>query len=209
MLRLRPLRGADEAATYASAYQQITGYQVDPNFLARTTAYGVFNRHELRAGFIANTEPPFRYLERLPDAARDRVTSELDVDGLVELCCAWMDPELRSGPWSFVFWSWMLREASRMGKPLALFGTEVPGLHRLYDSGRPVVVYEGPVCVDGQFKDGWVYKTPVARRWTYLALVMWHKAVRPARKHVIAPLRATAFPRPIGQTLDDAARRVP
>lgn len=185
MLRFRGLVGADEAGAYHRAYLSITGYEVDRDFLSRTRLYGAFDRRgNLRAGFVANTEAPFRYLERIPDDARAVVSAKFDLEQVMELTCVWMDRRLRSGPCSFVFWTWMFLVGSRLGKPLVIFGTEVPGLRRLYEAGRPVTIYEGPVRIDGTETYGWIYSNPVARRWRYLALVMRHKALRPLRRRL-------------------------
>jgi len=194
MLRFRRVHGDAELAAYREAYYCTSGYWIERAFLARTLVYGAYDhRGLLRGGFVANTEAPFRYLERIPAQPRRAVRASLVEDDLMELTGVWMDARLRSGVWSAVFWVRMFIEGSSLGKPLVLFGTEVPAIRRLYEAGRPMTLYEGPVQIDGHTRHGSVYSNPCERRWPYLALVMRHKVMRPVRRALTARASSPPF----------------
>jgi hypothetical protein len=110
---------------------------------------------------------------------------------VVELTCVWLDPELRSGWRSALFWGGLFLELGRQGTTYTLFGTEAPGLERLYRVGGPELVYEGPVVVDGVAEYGWIFLAVVATRWAALVRLTAYKGARALRRH-----RAPAPARP-------------
>ena len=113
---------------------------------------------------MVNVEPPFRTVQRLPDPVRERVMAECSFVDTVELTCVWLAPQARGNIASMTLWGNLLWAASRAGRPQVLFGTEVDSLRRLYERFQPDLVYGGPVRVDGQEREGWVYTIPV-NRW--------------------------------------------
>jgi short-subunit dehydrogenase len=173
---LSRLTRLDEIGEFAAAYERASGYRVPEDYLHRCLVFGMRHRGRLIGGVAITGEAPFRTLARLPEPDRDAVTARIDVARTVELTCAWLDPACRSGLRSAVFWYGLFLESGRRGARHVLFGTESASLQRMYLLGRPHVLYTGPVTVDGQRKNGWIFYSPVSHRWAALTRMTLYKA---------------------------------
>lgn len=165
-----------EIGEFAAAYERASGYRVPEDYLRRCLVFGMRHRGRLVGGVVITGEAPFRTLARLPEPDRDAVAARIDAARTVELTCVWLDPLHRSGLLSAVFWYGLFLETGRRGARHVLFGTESASLHRMYLLGRPRVLYSGPVTVDGQRKNGWIFYSPVSHRWPALTRMSLYKA---------------------------------
>jgi hypothetical protein len=197
---LSRLDGEAELIEYRERYAAMSGYRVPLDHLRRSNVYGLRRRGVLVGGVVMATDRPLRTLARIPEERRPEVAGLLPDGDVVELTCLWLAPELRHGGRSALLWAGLFLELGRQGSAAALFGTEAPGLQRLYRAGRPDVVYEGPVVVDGIERYGWVFLGSVAERWSALYRVVWHKSLRGVRRR--APRGPAVLPRvsPAGST---------
>jgi hypothetical protein len=176
-LTVRRARGGPELDAFATGYSGVSGYRVDPCYLARGRVFVAVRADRLVGGFVLNVAPPFRTRTRMPESAQRRLAREFPPDRTVELACVWLANEARGGLSSTSLWASLVWHASRQGRPRVVFGTEVDRLRRLYERTGARLLYEGDVCVDGRRRHGWVYS--VSRgRWPYVLL------------------RLVAFPRP-------------
>lgn len=166
----------DEIGEFADAYERASGYRVPADYLRRCLVFGMRHRGRLIGGVVITGEAPFRTLARVPEPDRDAVAARIDAASTVELTCVWLDPLHRSGLLSAVFWYGLFLESGRRGARHVLFGTESASLHRMYLLGRPQVLYSGPVTVDGQRKNGWIFYSPVSHRWPALTRMTLYKA---------------------------------
>src|SRR5688500_13089633 len=146
---LTRLEGDAELTEYRERYAAQSGYRVPLDYLRRSTVYGFRRRGVLIGGVVMATDRPLRTLDRIPEAERPGVAALLPDGDVVELTCLWLAPDLRHGWRSALLWAGLFRELGRQGRAHTLFGTEAPGLQRLYRAARPDVVYEGMVVVDG------------------------------------------------------------
>ena len=165
-----------EIGEFADAYERASGYRVPEDYLRRCLVFGMRYRGRLIGGVVITGEAPFRTLARLPEPDREAVAACVDAARTVELTCVWLDPLHRSGLLSAVFWYGLFLESGRRGARHVLFGTESASLHRMYLLGRPQVLYSGPVTVDGQRKNGWIFYSPVSHRWPALTRMTLYKA---------------------------------
>lgn len=167
---------------YVDRYERAAGHRVPTGYLRRSTVFGFRHRGRLVGGGVMATGRPFRTLERIPQPARDVVAARVDPDDTLEITCVWLDPAVRRGALSALFWYGLFLETGRLGVRTVLFGTSSPGLHRLYLCGRPTVLYEGPVVVGGVDRRGWVFLSPVNHRWPALTGMTAYKAARDLRR---------------------------
>jgi hypothetical protein len=166
---LRQLTDPREIDEFAKAYAEASGYWAPVEYLRRCLVFGMRRRGRLIGGVVMTGSTPFRTFERIPRPQRDAVAAAVDGADTVELTCVWIDRRYRSGLRSALFWYGLFLETGRRGVRHVVFGTESPGLHRMYLLGRPRVLYEGPVTVDGHRKHGWIFSSPVAHRWSACA----------------------------------------
>lgn len=187
---LTRLDGDAELIEYRERYAALSGYRVPLDYLRRSAVYGLYRRGVLVGGVVMATDWPLRTLARIPEDRRPAVAALLPAGDVVELTCLWLAPELRHGLRSAPLWAGLFSEMGRQGRAHALFGTEAPGLQKLYRAGRPDVVYEGLVVVDGLERHGWVFLGPVATRWSALGRIVVHKIRRPLRRRAPRPIAA-------------------
>lgn len=193
---LRRMTTEEAMLEYADHYERASGYRVPTDYLARSVVYGFRRRGRTIGGVVMSASPPFRTLQRIPAQAQPAVRKRVRPDDTVELTCVWLDQELRRGALSAVFWLGLFLETSRHGARNVMFGTESPGLHRLYLCGHPEVVYEGPVVVDGKEQQGWIFLSPVSHRWPALARMTVYKSIRDLRRRLpgARPVTSAAMP---------------
>jgi short-subunit dehydrogenase len=178
MALLRQLTAAADIDDYAAAYHRASGYRVSREYLRRSLVFGYLHRGRLVGGIVMSGQAPFRTLERIPDDCRAAVAAAIEHADTVELTCAWLHPSLRGRVRSIVFWFAVFAEMGRRGAASVLFGTESRGLCRMYALGRPHLLYEGPVTVDGVRRHGWIFHGPVRDRWAALARIALDKLQR-------------------------------
>jgi short-subunit dehydrogenase len=172
---LHQLTDAREIDEFAKAYAAASGYWVPIEYLRRCLVFGMRRRGRLIAGVVITGSAPFRTFQRIPESEQEAVSSAVDEKDTVELTCVWIDRKHRSGLRSALFWYGLFQEAGRRGVRHVVFGTESASLRRMYLLGRPRVLYEGPVTVDGQRKQGWIFYSPVANRWPALRRMTLYK----------------------------------
>jgi hypothetical protein len=178
--RVRAARDASELARFADGYGSVSGYHVDPAYLARAQVFIAVRARQVVGGFAINVEPPFRTMTRLPESERRRLAPSFPAGDTVELTCAWLAPHARGRIGSAALWGNLVWHAARQHRTRVVFGTEVDRLRRLYELTQPRLLYEGPVRVDGHLRHGWVYSIS-ARRWplVLLRVVSWKWTRRP------------------------------
>jgi hypothetical protein len=159
---------------FAEAYERASGYRVPREYLDRALVFGLRRRGRLVGGVVMTAEAPLRTLVRVPEPQRTEIAATVGTD-TVELTCVWLDRAYRSGLVSALFWFGLFLETGRRGVRHVLFGTESESLQRMYRLGRPRILYSGPVTVDGQDKDGWIFHSPVAHRWPALTRMTLYK----------------------------------
>jgi hypothetical protein len=163
-LRVRPARSGLELDTFARGYDSVSGYRLDPAYLARARVFVALCGGRVVGGYILNVDPPFRTMVRLPEDAQRRLAHEFPADDTVELAGVWLSPEARGRVWSAILWGSLIWRASRQNRTHVVFGTEVDRLRRLYERTGPRLLYDGQVQVDGRVRQGWVYAIS-AHRW--------------------------------------------
>jgi hypothetical protein len=98
--------------------------------------------------------------------------------------CVWLEAGQRGGVVSSLFWCLLLRRISACGATDVLFGTEQPGLHRLYLLTRADLLYRGPVSVDGHDGQGWIFIKQNGSAWPVVLRMAAHRVRRRAlRRH--------------------------
>ena len=192
--RLTPLNDEESLRTYADAYEQASGYRVPDDHLRRSTVLGLFVGHRLVGGGVVSGSLPLRTLERIPAAERARIGARLAPCRVVEVTCVWLTAEIRRSALSGIFWCALLRRIHLTGADDVLFGTEQPGLHRLYLNTRADLLYEGQVTVDGHERFGWVFLKRNTSPWPVAARMTLHTARRRARRSVREPAMGVAAP---------------
>ncbi len=181
---LRRLTGEPELRAYAAAYASASGYQVPLEYLRRSVVFGFYRGGGLSGGVVMCARPPLRSLERIPLPYREAVAAQVDLGDTAELTCVWLDPALRRGARSALFWFGLFLETGRRGVGSVLFGTENDRLYRLYQCGQPRLLYHGSVLIDGRERTGWVVLSPVATRWAALTRMTAYKLARAVRRAV-------------------------
>jgi len=182
---LRQLTTSAEIDEYAEKYERASGYRVPIDYLRRSLVFGFVKKGRLLGGVVISGQAPFRTLQRIPEPYRTQVTTAVDPSDTVELVCVWLDPTLRSGPASALFWYGLFLETGRRGARSVLFGTESRGLYQMYLLGHPRVLYSGQVTVDGRQRYGWIFHSPVAHRWPALRRMTLYK-IKGGRRHDVA-----------------------
>jgi short-subunit dehydrogenase len=172
---LHQLTTAAEIEEYAAEYEKASGYRVPIEYLHRSLVFGFVRGGRLRGGVVMSGASPFRTLQRVPEPHRAAVAAAIDPDDTIELVCVWLNPALRRGLTSALFWLGLFLESGRRGARSVLFGTESRGLCEMYLLGRPRLLYSGEVTVDGVRKHGWIFHSPVAHRWPALRRIALYK----------------------------------
>ncbi|MGH8890898.1 MAG: SDR family NAD(P)-dependent oxidoreductase [Acidothermaceae bacterium] len=179
---LSQLTTSAEIDEYAEKYEQASGYRVPIDYLQRSLVFGFVRKGRLLGGVVISGQAPFRTLQRVPEPYRTQVAAAVDPSDTIELVCVWLDPSLRSGPASALFWYGLFLETGRRGARSVLFGTESRGLYQMYLLGHPRVLYSGQVTVDGRQRHGWIFHSPVAHRWPALRRMTLYK-LKGGRRH--------------------------
>lgn len=182
---LHQLTTARDIDDFADAYERASGYRVPVDYLLRGLVFGMRHRGRLIGGVVVTGQAPFRTFERIPQPYRGAVEAAVDPSDTVELACVWIDRAYRSGWRSALLWYGLFLESGRRGVRHVVFGTESPGLQRMYMLGRPTVLYEGPVTVDGQRKEGRIFYSPVSHRWPALTRMTLYKMGVARFRHLI------------------------
>jgi short-subunit dehydrogenase len=182
---LRQLTTSAQIDEYAEKYERASGYRVPVDYLHRSLVFGFVRNGRLLGGVVISGQSPFRTLQRIPEPYRTKVAAAIDPSNTIELVCVWLDPALRSGPASALFWYGLFLETGRRGARSVLFGTESRGLYQMYLLGHPRVLYSGPVTVDGRQRHGWIFHSPVAHRWPALRRMTLYK-LKGGRRHDVA-----------------------
>ncbi|HEX6499109.1 MAG TPA: SDR family NAD(P)-dependent oxidoreductase [Micromonosporaceae bacterium] len=209
---LHQLIDAREIEEFAEAYHRASGYPVPLDYLHRCLVFGMRRRGRLIGGVVVTGEAPLRTFARIPQPHRAAVEAAVDGTGTVELACVWIDRAHRSGLRSALFWYGLFLESGRRGARHVVFGTESESLRRMYLLGRPQVLYQGPVTVDGQQKQGTIFYSPVSHRWPALLRMTGYK-MGPAwlrrRLAAVPPSDADRDVRSPGGVQADTAAAVP
>jgi hypothetical protein len=100
--------------------------------------------------------------------------------------CVWLAADARGGALSGLFWCALLQRIHATGADDVLFGTEEPGLYRLYLTTRGTLLYEGPVTVDGHERFGWIFLRRNTSPWPVAARMTAHTAWRRAGRGLAA-----------------------
>ena len=175
---LVPLTDEASLRAYAAAYEEASGYRVPDSHLRSSTVLGLMVDGRLTGGGVLSSAEPLRTLQRLPEPARERIGRRLASRRVVEVTCVWLAAGARRRALSGLFWCVLLRRIHLTGADDVLFGTEQPGLHRLYLQTRAELLYQGPVTVDGRAAFGWIFLKPNTSPWPVAARMTLHRARR-------------------------------
>jgi hypothetical protein len=181
------LREDDALRVFADEYERASGYRVPEPHLRRSEVLGVVVRGRLVGGGVLSAAAPLRTLQRLPRPEREELASRLAGHSLVDVTCVWLGTGHRGGALSALFWGALLRRIRASGAELVLFGTEQPALHRLYRTVHAELLYRGPVTVDGQQRDGWIFLKRNGSPWPVLVRMTLHRARRRAGRRIGDP----------------------
>jgi hypothetical protein len=180
--RLTPLTDDVELRAYADAYERASGYRVPDAHLRRSTVLGLLVAGRLVGGAVLSGTEPLRTLQRLPSSEQGRIRERLAPRRVVDVSCVWLTAEFRRSAVSGIFWWALLRRIHLTGAEDVLFGTERPGLYRLYLTTHAELLYQGPVTVDGQDVFGWIFLKKNTSPWPVAARMTLHTARRRARR---------------------------
>ena len=158
----RRARGAAELRAFGAGYAAVSGYRVAEDYLEHADVFVVVREGRVAGGFVLNTNPPFRTQARLPEIDQARLAWAFSPDHTVEMTCVWLEPTARGPLGSSALWTTLVWRTGRLGANI-VFGTEIDSLRRLYERTKPRLIYEGPVCVDGRQRHGWVYAISISR----------------------------------------------
>ncbi|MGR7026610.1 hypothetical protein [Geodermatophilus sp. URMC 62] len=181
------MHGEDALQTFAEEYERASGYRVPERHLRRSQVLGMVMQGRLVGGGVLSDAAPLRTLQRLPRPEREELAGRLAGRSLVDVTCVWLGAGHRGGALSALFWGTLLRRIRATGAELVLFGTEQPGLHRLYRTVHADLLYRGPVTVDGQERDGWVFLKRNGSPWPVLVRMTLHRARRRAGRRIGGP----------------------
>ncbi|WP_448638847.1 hypothetical protein [Geodermatophilus sp. URMC 63] len=181
------MREDDALRVFAEEYERASGYRVPEPHLRRSEVLGMVVWGRLVGGGVLSAAAPLRTLQRLPGPEREELASRLAGHSLVDVTCVWLGAGHRGGVLSALFWGALLRRIRASGAELVLFGTEQSGLHRLYRTVHAELLYRGPVTVDGQERDGWVFLKQNGSPWPVLVRMTLHRARRRAGRRIGDP----------------------
>jgi hypothetical protein len=185
MPRVRRLEDDDSRAAYAAAYRALSGIALSPDHLRRASVFGVVDEAgAIRGGFVLNRAPPFRTLEAIPPDRRPPAEG-----GLVDLSAVFLDAALRQGLHAARFGAQLAWNVATCGASAVVFGVVVAPMNRFALSVPGAEeVYRGPLSIDGQSAEGWIYRAGV--RAFGLGTLAWYfkRRRREARAGAIPPV---------------------
>lgn len=168
-LRFRRTRLEAELQLFSERYAATSGYRVSLAYLSRVDVFVIMLGSQVVGGFVVNQSAPFRTLGVIDDVARAPVEALVDADHTAEVACVWLEPRVRGRVVSAQLWIGLMWQLGRQPRRYVLWTTQVDVLRRFYELAGPRVLYEGPITIDGRRDHGWVYVSPVWRRWVAMA----------------------------------------
>ncbi len=149
LLRSRILTDAHELDAFARRFARRGGLRVEREVLARAGGLvrGFFNADgELVGGYAFNVEPPFRYLEHLPEAVETP-----PIEDCVEFGFLWMARSLPQLARLSIY-ARGLADMRRLGRRYCIAGSVHAKLVSDHRAAFPGRIYDGPVEVpEGRF----------------------------------------------------------
>jgi hypothetical protein len=112
---------------------------------------------KLVGGFLINLVAPFRSLNDMPDAERNRILATLDLNETFEAMCFWFAREMRGTFKMMAIWAELLFFLQRFPRRDLLGCTVSKSLLRQYSVVPISILYEGQITLPHRVFDKYVF----------------------------------------------------
>lgn len=159
LLKRRVCKSDADRLAFARAYEDITGFPIDLDYLARGKTVLFRKNYEIVGGYVVNSSRPLRYEATIPNP--EALFSKLPADApdkTMEVACLYVLPKVLDGvDMRYIYYN-MWWDSLFSGKKYAVWGSANAAAARYYQRYSEDWAYRGPSTLPGERKV-WIYYT--------------------------------------------------
>ena len=156
-MKMKRLNHLKEIESYRQGVLRNLKLDLPQDYLDRSRIFGMVDGNgELRGAFLYCLRPPFRSIEGIPAAERERIKKRVDLDRCVEGNGMWLDKSVTDPVDCARYWGAVLLEMLRTGKTewVCSWTPKAGALDEVHGVSNPEHLYVGPCMLPGMQQEG-------------------------------------------------------